>query len=76
MSTVIYMNGRATNLENIFDAINPGRPDLWYTVSVKNTVRPMSDILDDWTTKKKTYYYLNGIKTIFELKGGCDNDVD
>lgn len=64
----IYMNGQPTSLENIFDAINPGRPDLWHTVSAKDTGRVIDDILDEWVNTKKTYYYLNGTKTIFELK--------
>jgi hypothetical protein len=68
MKTIIYMNGRATNLENIFDAVNPDRPDLWYTVSSEDTGRPIDDILDEWVNTKKTYYYLNGVKTVFELK--------
>lgn len=65
---MIYMNGRATDFENIFDAVNPGRPDLWHTVSSKDTGRPIDEILSDWVKQKKTYYYLNGIKTIFESK--------
>lgn len=65
---MILMNGKATNFENIFDAVNPKRPDLWYAVSSKDTGRPINDILEDWVNNKKTYYYLNGIKTIFELK--------
>lgn len=64
----IYMNGKATNLENIFDAINPGRPDLWHTVSTEDAGRSTNDILNDWINTSKTYYYLKGIKTIFELK--------
>ena len=68
MNATIYMNGRATNLVNIFDAINPGRPDLWYTVSAKDTGRALDDIINDWLHTKRTYYYLKGIKTIFELK--------
>lgn len=68
MKTNIYMNGRVTNLENIFDAVNPDRPDLWHTVSAKDTGRPIDDILDEWVNTRRTYYYLNGIKTIFELK--------
>ena len=68
MKTTIYMNGRVTNLENIFEVIYPGRPDLWHTVSVKDTGRAISDIIKDWVHTKRTYYYLNGVKTIFELK--------
>lgn len=65
---MIYMNGRPMLFENIFDAVNPERPDLWWTVGSKDTGRPMDEILTDWVNKKKTYYYLDGIKTIFELK--------
>jgi hypothetical protein len=68
MTATIYMNGRATNLENIFDAINPGRPDLWHAVSAKDTGRALDDIINDWANTKTTYYYLNGVKTVFELK--------
>ena len=61
MKTAIYMNDQATNLENIFDAVEfvP-----WYRVSPKHTGRPIDDILNTG----RTYYYLNGIKTVFELK--------
>lgn len=72
---MIYMNGRPTNFENIFDAVNPSRPDLWYTVSAKDTGRPMNDILNDWVQTKKTYYYLNGVKTTFELKKEGDTKM-
>jgi hypothetical protein len=65
MKATIYMNGRATNLENIFDAVGSVP---WYRVSSKHTGRPISDILDEWVNTNKTYYYLKGIKTIFELK--------
>lgn len=66
MKTIIYMNGRATNLENIFDAV---KSVPWYKVSPEHTGRPIDDILNDWVNTKETYYYyLNGIKTIFELK--------
>ena len=68
MKTTIYMNGRATNLKNIFDAVNPGRPDLWYTVSPKDIGRPIDDVINDWVNTHKTYYYLDGVKTVFELK--------
>lgn len=68
MKATIYMNGRVTNLENIFEAITLGRPDLWYTVSAKDTGRAMNDIINDWLYTKYTYYYLNGVKTVFELK--------
>ncbi len=65
MKTTIYMNGQPTTLLNIFDAVG-SIP--WYWVSSRHTGRPMDDIISDWVKHKKTYYYLNGIKTIFELK--------
>lgn len=64
----IYMNGKLTFFENIFDAIHPNNPECWHTVSVKDTGRAISDILSDWKNNHYTYYYLNGIKTIFELR--------
>ena len=65
MEATIYMNGQPTTLLNIFDAVGSVP---WYKVSSKHTGRPMGDILDEWVNTKKTYYYLNGIKTVFELK--------
>ena len=65
MKTVIYMNGQPTTLLNIFDAVG-SIP--WYKVSSKHTGRQIEDILNEWVNTHKTYYYLNGIKTVFELK--------
>lgn len=61
----IYMNGQPTTLLNIFDAVESVP---WYRVSPRHTGRPINDILDDWVNTNKTYYYLKGIKTVFELK--------
>jgi len=61
------MNGKPTTLENIFDAVNPTRPDLWYTVSAKDIGRETNDVLNDWINSHKTYYYLRGKKVEFEL---------
>lgn len=64
----IYMDGKATLFENIFDAVNPNNPEKWHKVSVKDTGRAISDILSDWVNEHRTYYYLRGIKTVFELR--------
>lgn len=64
----IYMNGIITSFENIFDAVNPTRPDLWHTVQESEVGRPYSDILSEWVNNHSTYYYLHGVKTVFELK--------
>jgi len=64
----IYMNGKITNIENIFDPVNPNRPDLWHTVSSSDTRRSIKTILNEWATNHNTYYYLHGVLTTFELK--------
>lgn len=64
---VIYMNDRATSLENIFEAVESVP---WYRVSPKHTGRAINDILNEWVNTGRTYYYLKGVKTIFELKKG------
>ena len=65
MKATIYMNGQPTTLLNIFDAVGSVP---WHKVSSKHTGRPLGDILDEWVNTNKTYYYLNGVKTVFELK--------
>lgn len=64
----IYMNGKITSFENIFDAVNPKNPDYWWRVTQAEAGRKFSDILTEWSDKHQTYYYLNGVKTVFELK--------
>lgn len=64
----IYMNDKPTMFENIFDAVNPNRPDYWHKVSANDIGRAISDILNDWVNYHRTYYYLNGVKTVFELR--------
>ena len=64
----IYMNGKPTLFENIFDAVKPSNPDYWYKVSTKDTGRDMSDILSEWVKDNHAYYYLHGVKTTFELR--------
>lgn len=64
----IYMNGRRTFLENIFDAVKPENPDYWHRVQAEEIGRPIADILSEWANERRTYYYLAGVKTVFELK--------
>ena len=64
----IYMNGKRTTLENIFDAVNPGRPDLWRYVSESDVMRPIKTILDEWVKEHSTYFYIRGTLTTFELR--------
>jgi hypothetical protein len=64
----IYMNGEPTTLENIFDAVNPGRPDLWCYVSDDDIGRKIHDVLDEWVNQSSTYFFVKGRKTTFELK--------
>ena len=68
MEKRIFMNGKPTTLENIFDAVNPGSPNAWFKVSSSDIGRSITEVLDEWTTHNSTYYYLHGIRTSFELK--------
>jgi len=51
----IYMNDKPTTFENIFDAVNPTRPDLWHTVQETEIGRSYSDILSDWVNNHNRY---------------------
>ena len=64
----ILMNGKPSTLENIFDAVNPGRPDLWRYVSDEDIGRRIADVLNEWVNQRSTYFYIRGRKTTFELK--------
>lgn len=64
----IYVNGKPTFLENIFDKIKPENPNYWHKATEKDTGRPINEILTEWSNTNKTWYFLNGEKIIFELK--------
>ena len=65
---MILMNGKRTNLENIFDAVNPGRPDMWRRVSDTDIGRSITDVLKEWVTQHSTFYYLRGERVEFDLR--------
>lgn len=58
----IHVNGRPSSIDNIFDMVNPERPDLWYTVTSQDTGRPIKVILKEWADNHKTYYFIKGKK--------------
>ena len=64
----IYMDGKRTPFENIFDAVKPENPDYWHRVQAEEIGRPIADILTEWVNEHRTYYYLVGSKTNFELR--------
>lgn len=65
MST-IYVNNKPTNIENIFDIV----PNIaWYNVTSESISRPLKNVLNEWINNHNTYYYINGKKYSFELKG-------
>ena len=65
MST-IYVNNKPTNIENIFDIV----PNIaWYNVTSEAIGRPLKNVLNEWINNHNTYYYINGKKYSFELKG-------
>jgi hypothetical protein len=65
---MIFMNGEPTTLENIFDSVNPGRPDLWHTVSNDDIGRNITDVLNEWVNQHSTHFYIRGHKTTFTLE--------
>ncbi len=64
----IYMNGKLTNYENIFDLLAEKNICPWYYVSSDLIGRNLGKVLDDWTNTDKTYYYVDGKRYDFELK--------
>lgn len=65
---IIYINGKPSNLTNIFEMVNPSRPDLWHTVTSEEVGRPIKDILKEWADTHATYYYLKDEKITFKLE--------
>ena len=63
----IHVNGKPSKLENIFDIVNPNRPDLWYKVSSEDIGRKIEDVLKEWANTHETYFYLNDKKIKFKL---------
>ena len=64
----IYMNGKSTTYENIFDLLEVKNITRWYTASTKLIGRELDQVLDDWANTHKTYYYIKGKRYDFELK--------
>ena len=64
----IYMNGKLTNYENIFDLLAEKNICPWYYVSSDLIGRKLEKVLNEWTNTDKTYYYVDGKRYDFELK--------
>ena len=64
----IYMNGKYTAYENIFDLLEIKNICRWYYASTKLIGRDLGKVLDDWANINKTYYYIDGKRYDFELK--------
>ena len=67
---IIYVNNEPTELENIFDLIQVVVYDgyTWKDADTEIIGRDKEQVLDEWRSNFKTYYYLKGIKYTFELK--------
>ena len=64
----IYINGKHTDYENIFDLLEAKNICPWYYVSTKIIGRSLDKVLDNWINTSKTYYYIEGKRYDFELK--------
>ena len=64
----IYMNGKQTTYENIFDLLEEKNIAQWYSASNDLIGRKLEQVLNDWGNTNKTYYYINDKRYDFELK--------
>ena len=64
----IYVNGKQTTYENIFDLLEVKNIAQWYNANDDLIGRKLVQVLDDWGNTHKTYYYINGKRYNFELK--------
>ena len=65
---IIYVNGKCTTCENIFDLLEERSICPWYYASTKFIGRSFDQVTDEWINNHKTYYYINGKRYNFELK--------
>lgn len=64
----IYINGKRTDYENIFDLLEEKGVCQWYAARTALIGRDLSRVLDDWTFTHKTHYFIDGKRYDFELK--------
>jgi len=68
MAYSIYLNGKASDLENIFEVLEKLKGIQWYNVTGEMVGRPLDTILSEWQDKHSTYYYIDSVKHEFELR--------
>jgi len=64
----IYLNGKSTTYENIFDLLEEKGVCSWIYASTELIGRNLDKVLNDWVNTNKTYYYISGKRYNFELK--------
>lgn len=64
----IYVNGKYTSYENLFDLLEVKSISRWYSASTELIGRELNQVLNDRTSTHKTYYFINGKQYNFELK--------
>ena len=64
----IYINGKYTTYDNIFDMLEERNICPWEYASKKYIGRGLDQVLDEWANTNKTYYYISGKRYNFELK--------
>ena len=68
MENTIYWNGKPSDLENIFDVLEKFKGVQWYSATSEMVGRPLDTILSEWQNKHSTYYYIDNVKHVFELR--------
>ena len=64
----IYLNGKITTYENIFDLLEEKGVCSWIYASTELIGRNLEKVLNEWVNTNKTYYYISGKRYNFELK--------
>ena len=68
MAYSIYWNGKPSDLENIFEVLEKLKGIQWYGATSEMVGCPLDTILSEWQNKHSTYYYIDSVKHVFELR--------
>ena len=64
----IYVNNKLSNISNIFQFSENELCLKSYEITEKDLNRSIHNILEDYVSTYKTYYYIKNKKYVFELK--------
>lgn len=64
----IYIDGKYTTYDNIFDLLEERNICPWEYASKKYIGRDINQVLNEWANNHQTYYYIRDKRYNFELK--------